>query len=1203
VQELSKRIATAARAPIVVGDVFQDEAAGELQLRYMASLDGAPLDKAARTHDKLRTLSELLAPFSCPETQQPVSQLTIEDTSALLWRAHDMLYARMDANVGRRGVFKSSVAPLLPPRRDLAPPPVLCPELPPHHLPRTAMQERVAAGLLGRVSPWDPPMVITGPPGAGKTVLSSAVARRSDVRRHFRDGIFWLPAGKDATERLPWLLEYLAVQLSLVLSSGQAGESKANRMVALAGRGAKQDDEVEVELPWGTRGPREGEVAAFLAAHLATRGLTCLLVVDDLWDRESLDQVRDLGFHVMVTANSKGLLWTQQGAGLAATLGSEVVAVDRMDDDECKLLLQRCSMIERVDWAALRDTEPVKSIMKLCRYGPHALVMVGTTLQGQGRSFSWDATRDSLARTVDSSRSLLQNGASQDPDYVSLYSAGKVCTLKLPDHIRNRYLHLAILPKHVPAPEQMLESLWDTESDEVFDEVLEKLRSHALLQPVVILGDQGRSGHVTSNTQMDYILHTAAGETVEHAAARMSLYLGRLKVLKSGLGRKAGGKYLAMGRCGLVSCWAEVEKRFGFTALEAYTDSIRAYREKAVASGQGSSLKLAAAVKLLADYLFLTNEKASAMGYYKEALARVEARTEHDRAKPQTQSFSAQVLKGISRCLVAEGQLEEAEERFQKAMSMENTRNPGASRAMLEYCQILRQMGEFDRASAIGGQALALVQTGPTGPHSAESAVCVASLAGLAAQQGKPTLSEELYRRSLGVALRVFGSRHPAVAAETNVLAVFLVEHGRNREAEACYRNSMEIWERTLGPYSPELASGLNNLAILLFVEDRPGEAAATFQRSLDIRQRVLPPNSLETAQGLNNLALLYTSQGQDSTAAERLHREALAIREARLGRNHPEVAQTCHNLALLLLKTGPTATHSPVGGGKLSSKTSADDKWQWEKVKPSKAPPSSETGVSSSLLKGLRMGGGGGNGAQQANGTGPGGSGGGGESYRWRHTEAIKLLERALAVHRETLGDDHPVTEESLQALAAAGGSSTPVTPSPSSRPSSISREVGIAVAAAAAGAGTAVAASTTRSGPAGGGQPSPAATTGSRPSSVDPPPPSLECLNSSDHARETAREQQRQQQREHEQRVKWEQDQAQKLAREHELNKQRLQEEKRLKQERELVRQQNLEKQALAREEAELKAKADKILEDKGQALFVQRQQRQLQNEQRVR
>ncbi|CAN0241900.1 unnamed protein product, partial [Ectocarpus fasciculatus] len=400
-------------------------------------------------------------------------------------------------------------------------------------------------------------------------------------------------------------------------------------------------------------------------------------------------------------------------------------------------------------------------------------------------SYASDARSLVALRTVDSSRSLLQNGATQDPDYVSLYSAGKVCTLKLPDHIRNRYLHLAILPKHVPAPEQMLESLWDTESDEVFDEVLEKLRSHALLQPVVILGDQGRSGHVTSNTQMDFILHTAAGETVEHAAARMSLYLGRLKVLKSGLGRKAGGKYLAMGRCGLVSCWAEVEKRFGFTALEAYTDSIRAYRS----SGKWASS---------------TAPRPSGVRPWRWF-----------------------------------------------------RRDPRGPTAPSPPCVLPAWRGlRRSRAS----------------PRSPRSCTGV---------------------RSLGVALRVFGSRHPAVAAETNVLAVFLVEHGRNREAEACYRNSMEIWERTLGPYSPELASGLNNLAILLFVEDRPGEAAATFQRSLDIRQRVLPPNSLETAQGLNNLALLYTSQGQDSTAAERLHREALAIREARLGRNHPEVAQT----------------------------------------------------------------------------------------------------------------------------------------------------------------------------------------------------------------------------------------------------------------------------------------------------------------------
>lgn len=58
-----------------------------------------------------------------------------------------MLYVRPDANAGRRGVFKSTAAPLLPPRRDVAPPPVLCPELPSKHVPRLAVQVGWLIGL------------------------------------------------------------------------------------------------------------------------------------------------------------------------------------------------------------------------------------------------------------------------------------------------------------------------------------------------------------------------------------------------------------------------------------------------------------------------------------------------------------------------------------------------------------------------------------------------------------------------------------------------------------------------------------------------------------------------------------------------------------------------------------------------------------------------------------------------------------------------------------------------------------------------------------------------------------------------------------------------------------------------------------------------------------------------------------------------
>lgn len=64
-------------------------------------------------------------------------------------------------------------------------------------------------------------------------------------------------------------------------------------------------------------------------------------------------------------------------------------------------------------------------------------------------------------------------------------------------------------------------------------QVLEKLRSQALLQPVTIMGDQGRSGHVTSNTQMDFILNTVRMGSV--CWGRGGGFMGRLSVTRCSL--------------------------------------------------------------------------------------------------------------------------------------------------------------------------------------------------------------------------------------------------------------------------------------------------------------------------------------------------------------------------------------------------------------------------------------------------------------------------------------------------------------------------------------------------------------------------------------------------------------------------------------------------------------------------------------------
>lgn len=104
------------------------------------------------------------------------------------------------------------------------------------------------------------------------------------------------------------------------------------------------------------------------------------------------------------------------------------------------------------------------------------------------------------------------------------------------------------------------------------------------------------------------------------------------------------------------------------------------------------------------------------------------------------------------------------------------------------------------------------------------------------------------------------------------------------------------------------------------------------------------------------------------------------------------------HNLALLLLKTSPGSGHAR-GGMKEKSAETYENQWRWEKVTDSGA-----TLANGSVGSGGSNGWVGGDGSSGVKGGGreTGKGGGKSEVYRWRHTEAVRLLERALAVHRE---------------------------------------------------------------------------------------------------------------------------------------------------------------------------------------------------------
>src|SRR5690349_19464681 len=87
--------------------------------------------------------------------------------------------------------------------------------------------------------------------------------------------------------------------------------------------------------------------------------------------------------------------------------------------------------------------------------------------------------------------------------------------------------------------------------------------------------------------------------------------------------------------------------------------------------------------------------------------------------------------------------------------------------------------------------------------------------------------------RSLALAQRAFGPRHPNTLTSMNNLAELLRNQGRYGEAEPLYRETLQLSRETLGPRHPLTLTSMNNLAGLLQAQGRYGEAEPLFRETL----------------------------------------------------------------------------------------------------------------------------------------------------------------------------------------------------------------------------------------------------------------------------------------------------------------------------------------------------------------------------------
>lgn len=250
------------------------------------------------------------------------------------------------------------------------------PPPPPAYVPREQLTQQIEAAIL---HPFLPLRIagIGGASGSGKTVLAAAVVRAASVRCRFGDRVFWLHAGKGASHRLVSLLQDLADTVYAWLTDGEqaalssSSSSSQRRRAGCGGQAGGGEAGAGLADP-SLREPvrfRDQDQAVNYVADLcrgpSLAGLRCLVVLDDVHEREVVDALWKSGCQLLVTSPVDGLL---QAVGAEATMAAPLGL------DTAKEVTRRAA-------GEAVFCEEASRLVSLCCGSPLALAMLGAIAQ------------------------------------------------------------------------------------------------------------------------------------------------------------------------------------------------------------------------------------------------------------------------------------------------------------------------------------------------------------------------------------------------------------------------------------------------------------------------------------------------------------------------------------------------------------------------------------------------------------------------------------------------------------------------------------------------------------------------------------------------------------------------------------------------------------------------------------------------------
>ena len=227
-------------------------------------------------------------------------------------------------------------------------------------------------------------------------------------------------------------------------------------------------------------------------------------------------------------------------------------------------------------------------------------------------------------------------------------------------------------------------------------------------------------------------------------------------------------------------------------------------------------------------------------------------------------------------------------------------------RSLRALAVVLQAQGQVTEAEVLFRETLAM-QRKLFGSVHERVAVGECNLGVALQQQGKFSEAETRFREALNIRTTLFGKKHRLVAQTECRLAEVLGRQGKVEPAESLFREALAMQKELLGPEHADTADTLSRLAVLVGQQGRVGEAEALDREALRMLKNLFGEENPKVIFELNNLAALLRDQGRPAEA-EVLFLEALTLEKKTNGKENPRLEFSLINLAGLYAREGKLA-------------------------------------------------------------------------------------------------------------------------------------------------------------------------------------------------------------------------------------------------------------------------------------------------------